>query len=250
MPDFPAAYDDLRRRVSAVVRDPGPTGLDRRVPACPDWSVKDVVGHLEHVSEEYAEGRHEYSTTDAIEFAAAWGQDRARVEAWADQGVEARRGRSIEALLTEWERRCSRLYEMMRGEVDLPGDTAHGFLAWATIGDAATHYQDIRGALELGPEPDTHGTKLAYSMYVRNLVHRSAALRPQPPALRVKTQRAEVVIGEGEPVEVEVDWFEFLRVISGRRSVEQVAQLLDPVDAEPYLAAFQAYPYPTRPLEV
>jgi hypothetical protein len=87
-------------------------------------------------------------------------------------------------------------------------------------------------------------------MYVRNLVHRSAALRPQPPALRVKTQRAEVLIGEGEPVEVEVDWFEFLRVISGRRSVEQVAQLLDPVDAEPYLAAFQAYPYPTRPLEV
>lgn len=35
-------------------------------------------------------------------------------------------------------------------------------------------------------------------------------------------------------------------MISGRRSVEQVTELLEPVDAEPYLAAFEAYPYPTR----
>lgn len=250
MPDFVAAYDDVRQRVTALVREAGPEGLDRRVPACPDWSVKDLVGHLEHVTEEYAEGRHEYSTTDPDEFATAWAQDRPEVDDWANTGVNARRDWSVETLLTEWELRCGRLYEMMRGEVELPEGTSNEFLAWGTVSDAATHCQDIRGALGLGADPDNYGTKLAYASFTHSLVHRSAALRTQPPALLVRSQRGEVFIGEGEPSEVELDWFEFLRMISGRRSVEQVAQLLEPIDAEPYLAAFEAYPYPTQPLAV
>lgn len=44
MSDFVAAYDDVRQRVTALVREAGPVDLDRRVPACPDWSVKDLVG--------------------------------------------------------------------------------------------------------------------------------------------------------------------------------------------------------------
>lgn len=251
MPDFPAAYDGVRCRITALAREAGAAALARTVPACPDWSIKDLIGHLEHVAEEYAEGRHEYSTTDVVEFAAtAWAQDRTGVDTWADAAVADRRAWTIDGVLTEWGRRCERLYEMMRGEVDLPEGTSHEFLTWATVGDAATHYQDIRGALGLGRDLDDYATKLAYVQYSYTLEHRSAALRPQPPALHVTTQRGEVLIGEGRPADVQLDWFEFLRTISGRRSVKQVAKLLAPIDAEPYLAAFQMYPYPTGPLEV
>ena len=250
MSDSVAAYEDVRQRITALVREAGPEDLDRQVPACPDWCVKDLVGHLEHVTEEYAEGRHEYSTTDAAEWATAWGQDRPGVDDWANTGVAARRNWSTQTLLTEWEHRCGRLYEMMRGELELPTGTSHEFLARGTVYDAATHYQDIRGALELGADPDTYATKLAYTGYTFLLVQRTAALRPQPPALRVRTQRGEVLIGEGETTDLELDWFEFLRMISGRRSVEQVVKLLTPVDPEPYLDAFQMYPYPTKPLSV
>lgn len=224
--------------------------LQRRVPACPDWSVSDVVGHLEHITEEYSEGRHLYSSNDVEDMATSWAQDRPRVDVWTNAGVATRREWSFDTLLATWERRCGRLYEMMRGEVDLPAGASHEFLAWAAVIDAATHYQDIRGALGVGPELDDYATKLAYASYSDTLVRRSAAIHPQPPALRVTTQRGEVLIGQGRAAEIELDWFEFLRTISGRRSVEQVAELLAPVDAEPYLEALQMYPYPTGPLEV
>ena len=251
MPDFPAAYDGVRRRITELTHNAGPDVLAQRVPACPEWAIRDVVGHLEHVTEEYAEGRHHYSTNDVEQFATtSWAQDRPGVDEWADAGVAARREWSFDQLLNEWERRCERLYEMMRGNVDLPAGASHEFLTWATVGDAATHYQDIRGALGLEPDRDDYATKLAYVQYSHTLVLRSGALPSQPPALRIATQRGDVLIGQGEPIELELDWFEFLRTISGRRSIEQVAELLAPVDAEPYLAAFQMYPYPTTPLSV
>lgn len=250
MPDLPAAYDGVRRSITGLVRDAGPEVVQRRVPACPDWSISDVVGHLEHIAEEFSDGRHPYSTNDVEAMASSWAQDRPGVDAWANAGVATRRGWSIDTLLAAWERQCERLYEMMRGDVDLPAGASHEYLAWAAVFDAATHYQDIRGALGVGPDPDDYATKLAYALCSDTLVRRSAALHPQPPALRVTTQRGEVLIGQGHPVEIELEWFELLRTISGRRSVEQVSELLDPVDAEPYLEAFQMYAYPTGPLEV
>lgn len=250
MPDFPAAYDGVRRRITELVCEAEPQALAQRVPACPDWSIRDVVGHLEHVTEEYAEGRHHYSTNDVQQFATSWAEDRPGVDEWANAGVAARREWSVDELLSEWERRCKRLYEMMRGNVDLPAGASHEFLTWATVGDAAMHYQDIRGALGLEPDRHDYATKLAYVQYTHTLILRSGALLSQPPALCITTQRGEVSIGKGEPTQVELDWFEFLRTICGRRSVEQVAGLLAPLDAEPYLAAFQMYPYPNQPLEV
>jgi hypothetical protein len=72
------------------------------VPACPDWSLKDLIAHLQHVSVAYAAGRHEYSTQDAVAFAVAWSVDRRGVDEWAQRGVDARRERSLDGLLDDW----------------------------------------------------------------------------------------------------------------------------------------------------
>jgi hypothetical protein len=86
------------------------------VPACPDWSVKDLIAHLQHVSVEYAVGRHEYSTQDVVEFAAAWRRDRPAVDRWAQLGVDVRRECSLDGLLDVWAGTSPALYRMMVGE--------------------------------------------------------------------------------------------------------------------------------------
>jgi uncharacterized protein (TIGR03083 family) len=208
MPDLPAAYDDARCEIADLTR---PLAFDAErlmVPACPNWSVKDLVAHLQHVSVEYAAGRHEYSTQDDVEFAVAWSRDRPRVDAWAQRGVDARRDLSLEGLLDDWAATSPALHRMMVGDNVLPDGVSHEFLGWAALSDLAIHYQDIRGALGAGPDPQSHAAQLSYAVSTMMLVERARAT-PGTPALRIVTQRGETTFGEGEPTTIEVDWFEF-----------------------------------------
>jgi hypothetical protein len=86
MPDLPTAYDNARCEIADLTRSLAFDPERLTVPACPNWSVKDLVAHLQHVSVEYAAGRHEYSTQDDVEFAVAWSRDRPRVDEWAQRG--------------------------------------------------------------------------------------------------------------------------------------------------------------------
>ena len=58
-------YAAGRRRLSEVVLDLGPEEVARPVPACPDWTVHDVVAHLAGVCADVVAGQIEGITTAA-----------------------------------------------------------------------------------------------------------------------------------------------------------------------------------------
>jgi uncharacterized protein (TIGR03083 family) len=246
--DRPAAYEQGRVRITELLRERGQDVGERRVPACPDWSVKDLVAHLQHVTEEYSAGRHPYATLDRSDTSRF--DDPARNdtnEAWADDGVAARRGQSLEQLLDAWATTSQQLYRMMTDEPALPDADENDYLAWSALGDFAIHYQDMHGALGLEGDRDAYCAKVGFAT-LPILFCSHASTVPGVPGLRLVTQRGEVAIGDGEPVVHEVDWFELYRAISGRRTRAQIAALLSPLDAELYLPAFTLYPFAAAPL--
>jgi hypothetical protein len=49
-------YRESRERVTTAVQGLGPDELDRQVPACPQWSVQDLVAHLTGVAADFVNG--------------------------------------------------------------------------------------------------------------------------------------------------------------------------------------------------
>ena len=254
MVDMPAAYEQGRARITELLRDGGSEVAKLRVPACPAWTVKDLIAHLQHVAEEYSAGHYVYRTLEFDQPARYDDVDRnARNEAWADAGVAARQDRSLDELLDAWESSAGDLYRMMTTESALPDPHENEMLAWAALGDFAIHYQDLHGALHLAADRDAYCAKLGFAtLPIMFAAHASTVPGVRP--LRLITARGEVVIGRGsddaEIPSLEVDWFELYRAMSGRRTRQQVQSLLGPLDSKLYIEAFTLYPFASEPLAV
>ncbi|HET6985263.1 MAG TPA: maleylpyruvate isomerase N-terminal domain-containing protein, partial [Kribbella sp.] len=79
-------YRASRERVTAAVRGLDPADLNRQVPACPDWTVHNLVSHLAGVATDFATGN----------------LDGAPRPPWTAVQVNARRAAPIDAVLEEW----------------------------------------------------------------------------------------------------------------------------------------------------
>jgi uncharacterized protein (TIGR03083 family) len=117
-------YCDARSRFVELVRGLPQEMHDRWVPACPQWSVRDIVAHLAGASADFIESNF---PAPGVPF-----------ECWTATQVAKREGRSLEELLAEWDELASTIVTMMRD-----GRVPEGPL----INDVATHEQDVRGAL-------------------------------------------------------------------------------------------------------
>ena len=51
-PDLPRLYRDTRERVAGLLAGLDETALAANVPACPRWSVRDVLAHLAAIAED------------------------------------------------------------------------------------------------------------------------------------------------------------------------------------------------------
>ncbi|HAP77173.1 MAG TPA: hypothetical protein DCR14_13945, partial [Acidimicrobiaceae bacterium] len=98
---------------------------DLVVPATPEWTVQNVIGHLSGISVDGVNGN----------MAGAPGDE------WTAAQVERNRGRSIEELVDEW----SQYGPLMEGFLSGPG----GQMAGAAVMDIHTHEADLRHALGL-----------------------------------------------------------------------------------------------------
>lgn len=246
VPDFVAAYAQTRDRLIELVRSVPRSRLTDMVPATPLWTIKDVVAHLTHVAGSYAVGHHSYSSQDVERMPIALIGDLHEIDRWAQTGVDGRRGLDVDQIIDEWVQQAAPLDRMMTGEQELPQGTAWELLSWAAVSDLATHAQDIRGALRAEPDRQAYATKIAFAGFTMMLTARGAAACVPP--LRIETTRGGVSIGEGDATQVlELDWYELLRVSSGRRSASQIADLFRPVDVTPYLQIISPYPLPTEP---
>ena len=173
-----AAYEDGLRRLVALLDGLSDRDLRTRVPACPLWSVHDLVAHLCGVAEDSTHGRFFAGA------AQAWADPAlaAQREAWTAGQVEARRGFDRHQLVAELERHGQALVRAMRR-----GDTATTDVpAWmlgAPVTDLAAHLGDLYEALMLPDDTETLVARYGFASFraLAGRTHRRQRTRTAAP---------------------------------------------------------------------
>ena len=235
--DSAAAYLDGKRSVVEAVTAATPEQLDTMVPACPEWTVTDVVRHVTGIAADLA-GATLPTDFNPIE---GWQSDdgRRQGDAYTDHHVASRRDRSLDSILDEWEQHTQRIVPILRGEQ--PAPQPFPFVELVPVNDLAVHLHDIRGALQQPKDRDTPLVSLAFASYVAAFAIRLNARGLPPVRIRYDGGK-ERVTGEGEPA---ATWtgerFELFRALAGRRSNAQIAAMQWDGDPTPYIPLASMY---------
>jgi uncharacterized protein (TIGR03083 family) len=208
--DAAAAYCLIYERVDAMVR--GRVGIaELAVPACPGWSVRQVVAHLAGVAQDIVALNLEKKGTGP----------------WADAQVARLGSHSIDDLLNLWRQSL----DSVSANIAFASDAGVCQLVFDTL----THEHDIRGALR---EPGSRAGDLAFEAALSFVTTMGDQFLRQAelPALRLWTPTiGSVQLGDPETgrgrVALSISDFEALRAFGGRRSVEQLLAL--PWDGDP-----------------
>ena len=189
------------------------------VPACPDWTVRDLLSHMVGLGADVVAGDEPDDHN----------------EAWTARQVEARRDRDVDALVAEWQGLADPLRAWMAEHGTRP------------LGDVTIHEQDLRGALGVPGGQDTPAMAAMRERFVQRF---AARLDPGLPPIALVGGGWSWTSGEGEPaVEVRASDFELARALMARRSAAQLRAWTVRGDVEPYLDAFATLgPLPDRDL--
>ena len=200
--DLAGMYRETRERLADLVAGLDEAQLGTPVPACPGWSVADVVGHLAAIPEDALAGRLTGPPSEA--------QTAAQVARF--------RGRPVAQTLAGWADLGPRFEEIVAA-----------FEVFPAVIDVASHEQDIRGAVG---KPGARDTEVIKQMTAWLLVR----LRTPVP-LRVTVGDTRFLAGPGgEPaLELTTTWYEAFRWRMGRRSRDQLAALDWSGDPSPVL---------------
>jgi len=185
-------YRETRKRLARLVAGLDEAQLGIPVPACPGWSVADVVGHLAAIPEDALAGRLTGPPS----------------EAETAVQVDRFRGRPMAQTLAGWAGNAPRFEEIVAA-----------FEIWPAVIDVASHEQDIRAAVGQPGARDTEVIKQMSGWLI-------ARLRPPVP-VRVTTEDTQIQVGpDGDPVlELTTTRYEAFRWRMGRRSRSQLAAL-------------------------
>ena len=185
-------YRETRQRLTALVAGLDQVELGTPLPACPGWSVADVIGHLAAIPEDALAGRLTGPPSE---------------EETAAQVVRFR-GRPMAQTLAGWTELAPR-FEVIVAT----------FKVWPAVIDVASHEQDIRGAVG---RPGARDTEVIKEMSGWLLARLSPPIR-----LRVTVGDTHIQVGpDGEPVlGLTTTWYEAFRWRMGRRSRDQLAAL-------------------------
>lgn len=230
-------YAEGRERITSLVEGLSPEEAAVRVPTCPEWTVRDVLAHVVGVCTDILEGRIEGVATDP----------------WTAAQVEARCDRSTAELLDEWSTAAP--------QVEAIASMFPGRIGTQWVLDVTTHEHDIRCALGRPGARDTEAVEAGVEFLVAGFTVTAVSAGLPPIEVRADS-RSWVTGGEGstdlqavlmgadppwsgaEPTgSVEAPMFEWLRALTGRRSLDQVRAFKWSVDPEPYLAAFTFGPF-------
>jgi uncharacterized protein (TIGR03083 family) len=200
--DLPALYRDSQERLAALVRDLSADQLAAPVPACPAWSVQDVVAHLVGVADDLVTGNLQGAMT----------------EGWTAAQVERGRGASVPELLDRWDQLVPTVAEQLSVRRSGP-----------VVIDVAAHEQDVRGAVDLPGARD--------NPTIRALTRGLLRALEVPVPLLVRTEDGDVRVGPDgdDPVVLTTTRFEAFRWRLGRRSRAQLAAMAWSGDPTPYL---------------
>jgi uncharacterized protein (TIGR03083 family) len=200
--DLAAMYRETRERLAGLVAGLDEAQLGIPVPACPGWSVADVIGHLAAIPQDALAGRLTGPPS----------------EAETAVQVDRFRGRPMVQTLAGWAGNAPRFEEIVAA-----------FEVWPAVIDVASHEQDIRGAVG---QPGARDTEV-----IRELAGWLVARLRTPVPLRVTVEGTRFQVGpDGEPaLGLTTTWYEAFRWRMGRRSGNQLAALDWSGDPSPVL---------------
>lgn len=197
IPDYGTAYAGVRERTSALLRAATPEQLAAIAPATPEWTVKDVLGHMAGVPTDVLAGR-----TDGI-----------ASDAWTAAQVERYRDADLEAVIAEWDEASATVEPMIAD---------FGVMAGQAIADVVTHEHDVRHALDAIGARDSDAVFIGSAWCAQWIGQRAA--EGDGGTLRVETDLWSHTFGDGEPTTtLRTSAFEVLRAATGRRSEAQIA---------------------------
>lgn len=220
-------WEVARQRVRALV-----TGLDeeqvqRHVPACPDWTVRDLLSHVVGLPVDVLDGDEPEDHDPA----------------WTQAHVDRRRGRSVAELVAEWDDVAPRLVAWM-GE--------HGS---RPLNDVVIHEQDLRGAVGEPGARDTPGLAEVRRRMAGRLADAVgdlppiALVDPAPEGWRWCSHGDGGVDPDDAPVRLEASGFDLFRALTSRRTADQLRSWTVRGEITPYLDAFAGLgDLPTEPL--
>ena len=203
MPAYHVLYRQSQGRILSLVNN---ANAELPVEACPGWTVRDTVAHLLGTLADLTAGKLEESASAE----------------WSAGHIERTKGRSISDLTAEWHVRAN----------TTPGIfERYGALL---VADLVTHEFDIKQAIGNTQGRDLQVVRTVALFYLNAL---DQAWREDGiPALRILTETSALDIGGDDPdVSVEMGWWEIGRIVSGRRSVQQVQDLTWSGDPSPWL---------------
>jgi uncharacterized protein (TIGR03083 family) len=225
--DYCEIYRNERRRVAELVRSATWDQLERRVPACPAWTGTELLAHLVGIAADVAIGDIDGVGTPP----------------WTQRQVEARRGRTVEGLLDEW--------EVAGAQAEVRIEEMPPLLQAVMNADLAIHEQDFRGLMNQPGGRDTEAYTSARETIYRALDRR--VRKAELPSLRISTEQGELFLpaiqnGGAPGATVTGSDFELSRAAVGRRSLSQIAAFAWEGDRAPYLPIFSGFPLPAQDL--
>jgi uncharacterized protein (TIGR03083 family) len=197
IPDYSTAYAGVRERTSALLRAATPEQLAATAPATPEWTVKDILGHMVGVPTDVLAGRTDGIATDA----------------WTGAQVERYRAVDLEAVIAEWDEASATVEPMIAD---------FGVMAGQAILDVTTHEHDLRHALGVEGARDTDAVHIGSAWGAQWIGQRTA--EGGHGTLRIETDLWSHTFGEGTPTTtLRTSAFELMRAATGRRSEAQIA---------------------------
>jgi uncharacterized protein (TIGR03083 family) len=223
MGEMAEVYEAGRIRVRGMALSATIEETQQMVPACPDWSVKDLFAHVVGVGED----------TASMNVGAAGSEE------WTQSQIDRRRDLSAQEIDAEWEQ----LAPKIAGALDAipPGAGA------ALVGDLITHELDMKGALGRDKGPDERGLMVSLERYAKFFGKRvkDAGL----PAVAVHAGGETWVAGIGDPgLSLTADRVDLLRALTGRRTEQEVRSFDWSGDPTPYVSLISNYGMPEESL--
>lgn len=205
--DAVTEWTATQQRVIGLVGAATSAAVESYVPACPDWTVRDLLSHMVGIGADVVAG-HEPDDHD---------------EEWTAAQVEARRDRDVAALIAEWRGLTDAMVAHLQASGDRP------------VNDITIHEQDLRGALRIRGATDTAAVHHVRDLFAARLADRvdglpTLALRGTDWTWRSGDDEAAVVVAASDA--------ELARALVSRRSAAQLRAWTITGDVDPYLDAF------------
>ena len=210
-----------QERVIALMEGLSDEQASRAVPACPDWTVRDLFSHMVGLGADVVAGDEPDDHN----------------EAWTARQIDRRRDADVATLVAEWRE----LTDPLRGWM-----AEHGA---RPLGDVVIHEQDLRGAVGVPGGKDSEGLAAIRDRFAPRLAGRLGEL---PPLALVGEDWTWTSGGDPDDAHVVVQStdFDLARALVTRRSAAQLHRWTTRGDVGPYLDAFALLgPLPAADLE-